>query len=175
MCHSVFEGGDVRYGYTTVPTYPRSALHCCDDVLHALHRSACAPKQTCHVQLSAASGMPICVRCHQAFASCIQRQTADHAWYAHVLAVCFLCLAQVVESRKLHGAYMLANCSLCVCSGQIGFLLCSKKGNSSVDPRIPKREPSAAPSKGYPALRYACPVPSVCTRCLHCNQQDHIQ
>ena len=26
MCHSVFEGGDVRYGYTTVPTYPRSAL-----------------------------------------------------------------------------------------------------------------------------------------------------
>ncbi len=28
MCHSVFEGGDVRYGYTTVPTYPRSALPC---------------------------------------------------------------------------------------------------------------------------------------------------
>lgn len=23
MCHSVFQGGDVRYGYTTVPTYPR--------------------------------------------------------------------------------------------------------------------------------------------------------
>lgn len=24
MCHSVFEGGDVKYGYTTIPTYPRS-------------------------------------------------------------------------------------------------------------------------------------------------------
>ena len=23
MCHTVFQGGDVRYGYTTVPTYPR--------------------------------------------------------------------------------------------------------------------------------------------------------
>ena len=42
MCHSVFEGGDVRYGYTTVPTYPRSALYCRADVLHALCRSACA-------------------------------------------------------------------------------------------------------------------------------------
>lgn len=27
MCHSVFEGGDVRYGYTTVPTYPRCLSH----------------------------------------------------------------------------------------------------------------------------------------------------
>lgn len=24
MCHSVFEGGDVRYAFTTIPTYPRS-------------------------------------------------------------------------------------------------------------------------------------------------------
>ncbi len=70
---------------------------------------------------------------------------------------------QLVESGKLHCAYVMANCSLCVCSGQIGFLLCTKKGNSSVDPQIPKREPSAAPSKDYPALRYACP----CALCLH--------
>lgn len=61
MCHAVFHGGDVRYGYTTVPTYP---------------------------------------------------------------------------------------------SGQIGFLLCTKKGSESADPRTPKREPSAKPSKDYPALRY---------------------
>ena len=84
-------------------------------------------------------------------------------------------MAQAVESKNLHGAYLLANCSLCVCSGQIGFLLCTKKGNSSADPRIPKREPSAAPSKDYPALRYACPVPSVCISYLDCNQQNHIQ
>ena len=25
MCHSVFQGGDVRYCFTTVPTYPRLA------------------------------------------------------------------------------------------------------------------------------------------------------
>jgi len=68
MCHSVFEGGDVRYGYTTVPTYPRSALHCCGDVLHALCRSGCSPMQTCNVQLYTASDMTICVDCHQAFA-----------------------------------------------------------------------------------------------------------
>ena len=68
MCHSVFEGGDVRYGYTTVPTYPRSAFHCYCDVLHAWHRSACAPKQTRNVQLHAASDMTICVDCHQAIA-----------------------------------------------------------------------------------------------------------
>lgn len=24
MCREVFEGGDVKYGYTTIPTYPRS-------------------------------------------------------------------------------------------------------------------------------------------------------
>ncbi len=23
MCRSIFEGGDVRYAYTTIPTYPR--------------------------------------------------------------------------------------------------------------------------------------------------------
>ena len=33
MCHSVFQSGDVRYGFTTIPTYPRCVseawqLHC---------------------------------------------------------------------------------------------------------------------------------------------------
>lgn len=23
MCHEVFEGGDVKYAFTTIPTYPR--------------------------------------------------------------------------------------------------------------------------------------------------------
>jgi len=26
MCHSVFEGGDVKYGYTTIPTYPSGQI-----------------------------------------------------------------------------------------------------------------------------------------------------
>ncbi len=27
MCHEVFVGGTVQYAYTTIPTYPRSALY----------------------------------------------------------------------------------------------------------------------------------------------------
>lgn len=29
MCHKVFEGGSVQYAYTTIPTYPRSAICSC--------------------------------------------------------------------------------------------------------------------------------------------------
>ncbi len=50
--------------------------------------------------------------------------------------------------------YSNAACD-CWCSGQIGFLLCTKKSGEAVDPRIPKREPSAKLSQDYPPLRYA--------------------
>lgn len=63
MCHSVFQGGDVRYGFTTVPTYPRLApsmlscsqcptsrqafiMHSC----HSIYRTVCTVRK--HVPIN---------------------------------------------------------------------------------------------------------------------------
>ena len=62
------------------------------------------------------------------------------------------CVALLLSDACVNVGHSLAACV--GCSGQIGFLLCTKKGSESADPRTPKREPSAKPSKDYPALRY---------------------
>lgn len=46
------------------------------------------------------------------------------------------------------------NLASAVCSGQIGFLLCSKKSDAQSDPRVPKREPTSAQNTSYPPIRY---------------------
>jgi spermidine synthase len=37
MCHEVFQGGSVQYAYTTIPTYPRSAVRPSSPEVNPIH------------------------------------------------------------------------------------------------------------------------------------------
>lgn len=44
MCHEVFEGGDVKYAYTTIPTYPRRVSLASSLILTLRQPVLCAEK-----------------------------------------------------------------------------------------------------------------------------------
>ena len=45
MCRSVFQGGDVKYAFTTIPTYPRSGCACATCLAVELRMTLQSPSQ----------------------------------------------------------------------------------------------------------------------------------
>ena len=66
-------------------------------------------------------------------------------------------LQLLIACKLLNFILWVVTNALCWCSGQIGFLLCTKSSNQAADPRTPKRKPSAKPiageSRNWPELR----------------------